>query len=100
MEVAKLVLSKSRKLKMKNSIILFAIAAFLFAGCGNKKSQEHSHDGEDAHDHAGDTHQHDDGSVHGDHEDSEHSQEEFKVDSTTIKIEGHGHSHEDSTHQH
>lgn len=78
---------------MKNSIILFAIAAFLFAGCGNKKSQEHSHDGED-------THKHEDGSVHGDHEDGVHSQEEFKVDSATIKIEAHGHSHEDSTHQH
>lgn len=84
---------------MKNSIILFAIAALLFAACGNK-SQEHAHDGEDAHEHAADTHEHEDGSVHDDHEDGEHSQEEFKVDSTTIKVEEHGHSHEDSTHKH
>ncbi len=82
---------------MKNTIILFAVAALLFSGCG-KKSQEHAHDGEDAHEHAADTHQHEDGSVHNDHKDGEHSQEEFKVDSTTIKE--HGHSHEDSTHKH
>lgn len=84
----------------KNSIILLAIAALLFAGCGNKKSNEHSHDGEGAHEHTDGTHEHEDGSVHEDHQDAEHFQEEFKVesDSNSVKTEEHGHEHEDGHH--
>lgn len=85
---------------MTKHILSLAIAALLFAGCGNKKSNEHSHDG-DAHEHTTGTHE--DGSVHEDHQDAEHHQEEFKVesDSSSVKTEKeHGHSHEDGSHKH
>ena len=73
---------------MTKHILSLAIAALLFAGCGNKKSNEHSHDG-DAHEHTTGTHEHEDGSVHEDHQDAEHHQEEFKVesDSSAVKTE-------------
>jgi len=59
---------------MKKSILSLAIVALLFAGCSDKKNNEHSHDGE-AHEHTTGTH--------------EHHQEEFKVenDSTSINNE-------------
>jgi PBP1b-binding outer membrane lipoprotein LpoB len=87
---------------MKKYIFSLAIAALLFSGCGDKKSNEHSHEG-DAHEHTTGTHEHEDGSVHTDHQDAEHHQEEFKVgsDTTTVKTEKeHGHSHEDGSHKH
>lgn len=86
---------------MKNPIILLTITALLFAGCGNKKSSEHSHDGEAAHEHTEGTHGHEDGSVHEDHANAKPKQEEFKVDddSTSQEAEEHGHDHEDG-HQH
>jgi len=67
---------------MKKSILSLAIVALLFAGCSDKKNNEHSHDGE-AHEHTTGTHEHEDGSTH------EHHQEEFKVenDSTSINNE-------------
>jgi hypothetical protein len=83
---------------MKNSIALFCIAALLSVGCGNKNSSEHSHDGEDAHEHG--THQHEDGTIHDDHDEENHQQEEFKVkpDSTaTDSTHSHG---EDGDHKH
>lgn len=84
---------------MKNSIVLFCIAALLFVGCGNKKSGGHSHDGEDAHNHG--THQHEDGSVHDDHDEENHTQEEFKVSPDSTAKDSATHSHgEDGDHKH
>ena len=87
---------------MKNSIIILALTAFLFAGCDNKKSNGHEHDSNGNHTNTESTHEHEDGSVHKDHQDAEHTQEEFKVksDSTSNKMEEHGHSHEDGSHKH
>lgn len=87
---------------MTKYILSLAIAALLFAGCGEKKSNEHYHDG-DAHEHTTGTHEHEEGSIHEDHQDAVHLQEEFKVenDSSAVKTEKeHGHSHEDGSHKH
>jgi uncharacterized lipoprotein YehR (DUF1307 family) len=94
--------SKSKKLKMKNSIIVLAVTALLFAGCDNKKSSGHEHDSNGNHTNTESVHEHKDGSVHKDHQDAEHTQEEFKVesDSTSVKKEEHNHSHEDGSHKH
>jgi hypothetical protein len=87
------------KLTMKNSIILFSIVALLFIGCGNKNTGEHSHDGEDAHEHG--THQHEDGTTHDNHDEENHQQEEFKVspDSTSMDTTSHSHG-EEGDHKH
>jgi putative ABC transport system permease protein len=90
---------------MTKYILSLAIAALLVAGCGNKKSNEHSHDGEAAHEHTEGMHKHEDGSVHEDHHDAEHHQEEFKVESDSSAVNEekeleHGHSHEDGSHKH
>lgn len=80
-----------------------AIVALLFAGCGNKKSNEHSHDSEGNHTHTKGVHEHEDGSVHEDHDDAEHHQEEFKVESDSSALpteKEHGLSLEDGGHQH
>lgn len=81
---------------MKKLVLSLAVIAFMFASCGEKKSNSHSHEGEEAHEHAPKTHQHKDGSVH-----EEHQQEEFKVelDSVSNNAENHEHNHEDG-HQH
>ncbi|MCF6223466.1 MAG: hypothetical protein L3J34_07025 [Flavobacteriaceae bacterium] len=77
------------------------VIAFMFASCGKKTSNSHSHDGEEAHEHAPKTHQHEDGSVHEEHLDEKHQQEEFKVeiDSVSNNTDNHEHNHEDG-HQH
>lgn len=88
---------------MTKYIVSLAVAAVLFAGCGNKKSNEHSHDSEGNHTNTESVHEHEDGSVHEDHQDAEHHQEEFKVESDTSAVknaEEHGHSHEDGNHKH
>jgi PBP1b-binding outer membrane lipoprotein LpoB len=82
---------------MKKSILSLAIVALLFAGCSNKKSNEHSHDSEGNHTNTESVHEHED------HQDVEHHQEEFKVASDTSAVknaEEHGHSHEDGNHKH
>ena len=91
---------------MKNSIIVLAITALLFAGCDTKDSygHGHEHDSEGGHTKSESVHKHSGGLVHEDHKDNEHTQEEFKVntDSSHIEVEeqGHGHSHEDGSHKH
>jgi putative ABC transport system permease protein len=86
---------------MKNPILLLAIAALLFAGCRDKKSNEHEHDGEAAHDHTEGVHKHEDGSEHEDHQDTEHTQEEFRVGSDSISNKTEVHDHEgEHGHQH
>ncbi|MDI1324391.1 MAG: hypothetical protein PSV36_16705 [Algoriphagus sp.] len=78
---------------MKNSILLFAIASLLVAGCGNKNTEDHAHDAEGNHVEEG-THQHEDGAVHEDHTDSV-TQEEFTApaDSAAKAAAEHGHEH-------
>jgi PBP1b-binding outer membrane lipoprotein LpoB len=88
---------------MTKYILSLAIAALLFAGCGNKNSNEHAHDSEGNHINTENVHEHEDGSVHENHQDAEHHQEDFKVesDTTAVKTEKeHGHSHEDESHNH
>lgn len=86
---------------MKKLVLLLDAIAFMFASCGEKKSDSHSHEGEEVHEHAPKTHQHEDSSVHEEHQDAEHHQEEFKVelDSVSNKAENYEHNHEDG-HQH
>lgn len=86
---------------MKKIVLSLAVIAFMFASCGETKSNKHSHNGEETHEHAPKTHQHEDGSVHEEHIDEEHQQEEFKVelDSVSNNAENHEHNHEDG-HQH
>lgn len=69
----------------KNSIIVLAVVAMLFAGCDNKNSTGHEHDSEG--NHTENVHEHEDGSLHEHHEDTEQTQEKFKVegDSASIK---------------
>ena len=85
------IVSKLKNIIMKKIVLSLAIIALMFAGCGEKKSNNHAHEGEDAHDHAAKTHQHDDGTVHEEHHNPEHQQEEFKVkiDSTSNNGENH-----------
>ena len=93
--------------KLKFSL---AIVSLLFAGCGNNKNNDHSHDSEGNHITTESVHEHEDGSIHEDHQDSEHHQEEFKVnsDSSSVKNDSsavttedaHDHSHEGASHQH
>ncbi|MBA3986891.1 MAG: hypothetical protein H0X63_10055 [Flavobacteriales bacterium] len=87
---------------MKNSLILLALAALLFAGCGNKKSNVHEHDSVGNHTNMGSVHQHEDGTVRLDIQDDEYIQQEFKIeiDSASNKVEEHGHSHEGHSHKH
>jgi hypothetical protein len=84
---------------MKKLVLSLAVIAFMFASCGEKKSNSHSLEEEEAH--ALKTHQHEDGSVHEEHLDEKHQQEEFKVelDSVSNNAENHEHNHEDE-HQH
>lgn len=86
---------------MKKLVLSLAVIGSMFASCGEKKSDSHSHQGEESHEHAPKTHQHEDGSEHEEHIDVNQQQEEFKValDSVTNKAEKHEHNHEDG-HQH
>lgn len=88
---------------MTKYLLTLATVALLFAGCGNKKNNEHAHDSEGNHPNTESVHEHDNGSVHKDHKDAEHHQEEFKVksDSSVVKTEKeNGHSHDDGSHKH
>jgi len=78
---------------MKRSIIILSIAIILFAGCTDKKEDDHSA-----------IHQHDDGSVHQNHEEkNEIKQEEFivPVDTALQKVDSmHEHTHDEHGHPH
>lgn len=63
---------------MKKVAIAFAASLFLFASCGQKSEQTHTHE---------------DGSVHADHE-ADTTQEEFNAADTTK------HVHDSTTHDH
>ncbi|KAA3639570.1 MAG: hypothetical protein DWQ02_03520 [Bacteroidetes bacterium] len=80
---------------MKRLIIVFTLALFYLAACTNSGS--HTHDGS-THTHDGTTHSHDDDSDHthdgdeghshdhdGHDHDHDHDQEEFTVESDTLK---------------
>lgn len=72
---------------MKKILLSAAIFAFLFAGCSENKTDEHSQD--ETHEHGEGTHEHQDGADH-QHSDTV-KQQEFTVD--TAKEEAHDHPH-------
>lgn len=83
---------------MKNSILIFAIASLLVAGCGNKNTEDHAHDADGNHMEDEGTHQHEDGAVHEDHEEAGLKQEEFTApaDSASKATDEHGHEHKEA----
>jgi hypothetical protein len=82
---------------MKNSFFLIAFAAIVFSGCGGN-TNDHTHDGDDAHQHTTGTHTHDDGTTHEDH--PEMHQEEFNVNSTDMQNDSALHHHNGEPHTH
>ncbi|MBA3285879.1 MAG: hypothetical protein ACR2GN_09170 [Bacteroidia bacterium] len=82
---------------MKNSLLLMAFAAILFAGCGGS-THDHT-DGNDTHEHTSGSHTHDDGTTHDDHH--EMQQEEFNVETDTATVKPGVHTHQPGDdHQH
>lgn len=87
---------------MKKLLFILAISGLVFTSCQNAgkkktdaKAETHQHDGcKHDHDHEG----HDHGDGHHSH-DANHHQEEFSVDTTKHKCEGHDHDH-DHDHEH
>ena len=78
---------------MKKTFFALAIAAFIYAGCGNNQSTEATHD------HGNGTHVHEDGTVHEDHGATQ--QEEFNTGDTSQMMNDTAHHHEpgsDHTH--